>query len=71
MRSNALKTRILALIEADISSYDFKHEVAWVHDMASDRIGPQPLEKDKRVKGVANQLEMLPICPITLGVYAK
>lgn len=62
---------LLALIEADICSYDFKREIVWVHDMASDQIAPQLSEKDKRVKGIADQLAMLPICPITLGFYAK
>ncbi|MCW8283448.1 hypothetical protein K7A42_21350 [Agrobacterium sp. InxBP2] len=62
---------LLALVEADICSYDFKREIVWVHDMASDQIAPQLSEKDKRVKGIADQLAMLPICPITLGFYAK
>lgn len=62
---------LLALIEANICSYDFEREIVWVHDMAADQIAPQLSPKDKRVKGIADQLAMLPICKITLGFYAK
>ncbi|MBW9076929.1 hypothetical protein JNB84_03110 [Rhizobium pusense] len=62
---------LIALIEANICSYDFEREIVWVHDMAADQIATQLSPKDKRVKGIADQLVMLPICPITLGFYAK
>ncbi len=62
---------LLALISADICSYDFERDIVWVHDMAADQIAPQLSPKDKRVKGIADQLSMLPMCKITLGFYSK
>lgn len=62
---------LLTLIDANICSYDFEREIVWVHDMAADQIAPQLSPKDKRVKGIADQLSMLPICKITLGFYSK
>ncbi|MDR9783837.1 hypothetical protein [Rhizobium redzepovicii] len=62
---------LLDLIEAKICSYDYQRELVWVHEMAADQIAPQLSPKDKRVKGVADQLAMLPICPITLGFYQR
>ncbi|MGO8068748.1 hypothetical protein AB9E28_24870 [Rhizobium leguminosarum] len=62
---------LLDLIEAKICSYDHQRELVWVHEMAADQIAPQLAPKDKRVKGVADQLAMLPICPVTLGFYQR
>ncbi|XKM41249.1 hypothetical protein A4U53_010905 [Rhizobium ruizarguesonis] len=62
---------LLALVEAKICSYDFDRELVWVHEMAADQIAAQLSPKDKRVKGVADQLAMLPICPITLSFYQR
>lgn len=60
-----------SLIQAGLCAYDFEKDLVWVHDMASDQIAPHLSPKDKRVKGIAEQLAMLPICPITLGFYTK
>lgn len=60
-----------SLIQAGLCSYDFDKDLVWVHDMASDQVAPQLSPKDKRVSGIAGQLAMFPICPITLGFYAK
>ncbi|MBY5579598.1 hypothetical protein [Rhizobium leguminosarum] len=62
---------LLDLIESKICSYDHQRELVWVHEMAADQIAPQLAPKDKRVKGVADQLAMLPICPVTLGFYQR
>jgi hypothetical protein len=62
---------LLALVEAKICSYDFERELVWVHEMAADQISPQLSPKDKRVKGVADQLAMLPMCWITLDFYQR
>jgi hypothetical protein len=62
---------LLALVEAQICSYDFERELVWVHEMAADQIAPHLSPKDKRVKGVADQLSMLPMCPITLEFYRR
>ncbi|MGR9188816.1 hypothetical protein [Rhizobium leguminosarum] len=62
---------LLALVEAKICSYDFERELVWVHEMAADQIAAQLSPKDKRVKGVADQLAMLPMCPITLSFYQR
>lgn len=62
---------LLALVQAKICSYDFERELVWVHEMAADQIAPHLSPKDKRVKGVADQLSMLPMCPITLGFYRR
>lgn len=62
---------LASLIQAEICSYDHDRDLVWVHEMAADQIAPQLSPKDKRVKGIADQLAMLPICPITLGFYAK
>ncbi|ARM14187.1 MULTISPECIES: hypothetical protein [Rhizobium] len=62
---------LLDLIEAKICSYDFERELVWVHEMAADQIAPQLSPKDKRVKGIADQLAMLPMCLITLGFYKR
>lgn len=60
-----------SLIQAGLCSYDFDKDLVWVHDMACDQVAPQLSPKDKRVSGIAGQLAMFPICPITLGFYAK
>lgn len=62
---------LASLIQAQICSYDHDRDLVWVHEMASDQIAPQLSPKDKRVKGIADQLAMLPICPITLAFYEK
>lgn len=62
---------LLSLIEAKICTYDFERELVWVHEMASDQVAPHLSPKDKRVKGIADQLAMLPICPITQAFYAR
>lgn len=62
---------LLALVEAQICSYDFERELVWVHEMAADQIAAQLSPKDKRVKGVADQLSMLPMCQITLNFYRR
>lgn len=62
---------LTSLIQAGICAYDFDKDLVWVCEMASDQIAPQLSPKDKRVKGVAEQLAMLPICPTTLGFYEK
>lgn len=62
---------LLALVQAQICSYDFERELVWVHEMAADQIAPHLSPKDKRVKGVADQLSMLPMCPITLDFYRR
>ncbi|MFJ6328101.1 MULTISPECIES: hypothetical protein [unclassified Rhizobium] len=62
---------LLALVQAQICSYDFERELVWVHDMAADQIAAQLSPKDKRVKGIADQLAMLPMCQITLGFYQR
>jgi hypothetical protein len=60
-----------SLIQADLCAYDFDKDLVWVRDMASDQIAPHLSPKDKRVKGIAEQLAMLPICAITLGFFQK
>lgn len=70
-REEGASKGLLDLIEAKICSYDHQRELVWVHEMAADQIAPQLQPKDKRVKGVADQLAMLPICPITLGFYQR
>lgn len=60
-----------SLIQAGLCAYDFENDLVWVHDMASDQIAPHLSPKDKRVKGIAEQLAMLPICQITLGFFQK
>lgn len=62
---------LLTLIKVDICAYDFERDLVWVCEMASDQVAPQLSPKDKRVKGIAEQLAMLPICPATLGFYRK
>ena len=62
---------LLALVEAKICSYDFDRELVWVHEMAADQIASHLSPKDKRVKGIADQLSMLPMCPITLSFYQR
>ncbi|NTI41591.1 hypothetical protein [Rhizobium rhizogenes] len=62
---------LLTLIKADICAYDFERDLVWVCEMASDQVAPQLSPKDKRVKGIAEQLAMLPICPTTLGFYQR
>lgn len=62
---------LASLIDAKICSYDFDRDLVWVHEMAADQIAPQLSPKDKRVKGIAEQLSMLPICPITLAFYRR
>ncbi|PTM96488.1 hypothetical protein C7449_103507 [Mycoplana dimorpha] len=54
-----------------LASYDEDRELVWVHDMASSQIAPRLAPKDNRVTAVAKQLELLPICPITLAFYEK
>lgn len=60
-----------SLIRAGICAYDYERDLVWVCEMASDQIRSQLSPKDKRVKGIAEQLAMLPICPITLDFYRK
>jgi hypothetical protein len=62
---------LISLVEAKICSYDFERELVWVHEMAADQIAPHLSPKDKRVKGVADQLSMLPMCQITLDFYQR
>ncbi|WFU09097.1 hypothetical protein QA646_17785 [Rhizobium sp. CB3090] len=60
-----------SLIQAGICAYDYERDLVWVCEMASDQIAPQLSPKDKRVRGIAEQLSMLPICLTTLGFYGK
>jgi hypothetical protein len=62
---------LLSLIKAGLCSYDFDQDLVWVHEMAADQIAPQLMPKDKRVVGIADQLSMFPICPITLGFFGR
>jgi len=62
---------LLSLVQAGICDYDFDRDLVWVREMAADQVAPQLSPKDKRVKGIAEQLAMLPICPTTLGFYRK
>jgi hypothetical protein len=57
--------------EVGIASYDEVNEIVWVHDMAANQIAPRLSPKDKKVLGVCKQLQMLPICQITLGFYGR
>ncbi|PDT24452.1 hypothetical protein [Rhizobium hidalgonense] len=60
-----------SLIRAGICAYDFALDLVWVCEMASDQVAPQLSPKDKRVKGIAEQLAMIPICPTSLGFYGR
>ncbi|MDM9629525.1 hypothetical protein QTL95_26940 [Rhizobium sp. S152] len=62
---------LLSLMQAGICEYDFDRDLVWVREMAADQVAPQLSPKDKRVRGIAEQLAMLPICPTTLGFYQK
>jgi len=60
-----------SLIQAGVCFYDHEREIVWVCEMASDQIAPRLSPQDKRVRGIAQQLAMLPICSVTLGFYQK
>ncbi|PWI54813.1 hypothetical protein B5K03_08825 [Rhizobium phaseoli] len=57
--------------EAGLATYDEESELVWIHDMAASQIAPRLSPKDNKVAAVAKQLELLPICPITLSFYAR
>ncbi|WP_198647810.1 hypothetical protein, partial [Agrobacterium pusense] len=54
-----------------MATYDQDRELVWVHDMAAAQIAPRLSPKDNKVVAVGKQLELLPICPITLALYEK
>lgn len=54
-----------------LATYDEASEIVWVHDMAISQISPRLAPRDNKVSAIAKQLEMLPICPITLMFYAR
>lgn len=41
---------LLALVQAQICSYDFERELVWVHDMAADQIAAQLSPKTSALK---------------------
>ena len=53
--------------EALLCSYDEATEHVWVHEMARFQIADTLLLKDKRCKGVANELAKLPETPLKQG----
>lgn len=57
--------------ESGLATYDPERELVWVHDMATAQIAARLSPKDNKVVSVGKQLELLPICPITLAFYAK
>ncbi|CDZ60458.1 Hypothetical protein NGAL_HAMBI2605_10280 [Neorhizobium galegae bv. orientalis] len=57
--------------DSGLATYDQERELVWVHDMAAAQIAPRLSPKDNKVVAVAKQLELLPICPITLAFYTK
>lgn len=57
--------------DSGLATYDEDREMIWVHDMALTQIATRLAPRDNKVVAVAKQLEMLPICPITLAFYAR
>lgn len=57
------------VIDAGIASYDSEAELVWVHDMIRSQVAPRLTPKDNKVAGVAKQIALLPICPISLDFY--
>lgn len=57
--------------ESGLATYDPELELVWVHDMAAAQIATRLSPKDNKVVSVGKQLELLPICPITLAFYGK
>ena len=54
-----------------LAAYDEETEIVWVHEMAVSQVAPRLAPKDNKVSSIAKQLEMLPICRITLDFYAR
>lgn len=57
--------------DSGLATYDHDRELVWVHDMAAAQIATRLSPKDNKVVAVGKQLELLPICPITLAFYEK
>lgn len=57
--------------DSGLATYDHERELVWVYDMALAQVASRLAPKDNRVTAIAKQLELLPICPITLGFYEK
>lgn len=57
--------------EAGLATYDEDLELVWVHDMAASQVATRLAPRDNKVVAVAKQLEMLPICRVTLAFYAR
>ncbi|QIX20989.1 hypothetical protein FOB41_07515 [Agrobacterium pusense] len=57
--------------DSGLATYDQDRELVCVHNMAAAQIATRLAPKDNKVVSVGKQLELLPICPITLAFYEK